>query len=216
MSTDMKIINNNGFSGRVKKARVNRGITQTDLAKLIGVSRVMVANYESGKSEPKDSVMNALSAALGVSIKWLETGDKSSESHIVSGDVDFIRRPIPLISSVQAALYPAISGEAVQWIFPPEDCAEGAFALTVTGDSMEPDFSEGSIIIVEPNIDPLSGDFVVAKLSNSPETTFKRLINDGNKSYLAPVNTRYPLYQIDELTFIIGVVTHSIRRVYQR
>jgi SOS-response transcriptional repressor LexA len=45
----------------------------------------------------------------------------------------------------------------------------------------EPDFSDSSIIIVDPTIAPLSGDFVVAKFGKGEEITFKRLIRDGGK-----------------------------------
>lgn len=207
----------NKFGDRVKNARIQRGMTQTDLAKMVGISRQQITNYEKNDSTPKDSVMNMLSAALGVSIKWLETGDKMLEGHIIRGGVDFIRRPIPLISWEQAALMPnkLIDDLVYQWIFPPEDCGVNAFALKVIGESMEPEFTDGATIIVEPNIEPMSGDFVVAKFGKDDDITFKRLFKDAGKYYLRPTNLSYESIRLDNLS-VIGVVTYVIKRVFRR
>jgi hypothetical protein len=44
--------------------------------------------------------------------------------------------------------------------------------LRVQGDSMTPDFPHGCIIVVEPELDPLPGDYVIAK-NGDDEATFK-------------------------------------------
>ena len=78
------------------------------------------------------------------------------------------------------------------------------FALRVTGDSMEPDFTEGSILIVEPEMEAQPGDFIIAK-NDDEETTFKQLIRDGGDWYLKPLNQRYPLKPLGK-SKIVGVV----------
>lgn len=78
------------------------------------------------------------------------------------------------------------------------------FALRVSGDSMEPEFHEGMILIIEPELDPQPGDFVVAKNGND-ETTFKQLTKDGADWYLKPLNPRYPIKLLGE-SKIIGVL----------
>ena len=125
---------------------------------------------------------------------------------------------MPLISDVQAGsfkehvdnFHPGDGGEeAVATTVPVQ---RYTFALRVTGDSMEPEFREGMILIVEPELDPQINDYVIAK--NGDGTTFKQLIRDGGVWYLKPMNPRYPLKEIDEDTKIIGVV-RSVERRYR-
>lgn len=78
------------------------------------------------------------------------------------------------------------------------------FALRVVGDSMEPEFQEGMILIIEPEMDPNPGDFVVAR-SSEDATTFKQLVRDGADWYLKPLNTRYPIKPLGD-SKIIGVL----------
>ncbi|MBK5203896.1 MAG: S24 family peptidase [Polaromonas sp.] len=78
------------------------------------------------------------------------------------------------------------------------------FALRVSGDSMEPEFHEGMILIIEPELDPQPGDYVVAR-NGVNETTFKQLIKDGADWYLKPLNPRYPLKPLGENS-IVGVL----------
>jgi SOS-response transcriptional repressor LexA len=121
-----------------------------------------------------------------------------------------IKGEVPLLSTVQAGMYT----EFVDNLHPGEGEYEKipttvpvnryTFALRVTGDSMEPDFTEGMLLVVEPELDPQPGDYVIAK-NGSEETTFKQLAKDGGDWYLKPLNSRYPIKSLDGCT-IIGVV----------
>lgn len=77
------------------------------------------------------------------------------------------------------------------------------FALRVAGDSMEPEFREGMILVIEPELDPMPGDFVVAK--NGDGTTFKQLVKDGDDWYLKPLNPRYPIKPLGD-SQVLGVL----------
>ncbi|OOH86291.1 hypothetical protein BMF29_08425 [Comamonas kerstersii] len=85
------------------------------------------------------------------------------------------------------------------------------FAVRVVGDSMEPDFAEGSLLIIEPELDPLPNDFVVVK-NGSDETTVKKLVRDGSDWYLKPSNDRYPIKKMTLDMRIIGVVRAMEKR----
>lgn len=60
---------------RIRLVRVSRRITQDDLAKMIGVAKPTIANYERGIREPDALKLVAISKALGVSGDYLlDTG----------------------------------------------------------------------------------------------------------------------------------------------
>ncbi len=84
------------------------------------------------------------------------------------------------------------------------------FALRVQGDSMEPNFSEGMVVIVEPELDPVPGDFVIVR-NGDAESTFKQLIKDGPDWMLKPMNPRYPIKELGEAQ-IVGVVRAAMQK----
>jgi SOS-response transcriptional repressor LexA len=68
------------------------------------------------------------------------------------------------------------------------------YALRVHGDSMVSEtsdsFPDGSIIIVEPELKAVPGDYVIA-LNSDKQTTFKQLARDSGE-LLKPLNPRDP------------------------
>ena len=59
------------ISSRIKEARINKGLTQEQLAKIIGVTKGAVANYENQVSVPKTYVMYKLFEALDCDANYL-------------------------------------------------------------------------------------------------------------------------------------------------
>lgn len=106
-------------------------------------------------------------------------------------------RPVPVVGLVQAGdfmpgedgEYPAGMADAFVYT---DQKARNLFAVRVTNDSMEPDFREGDVLIVNPNLEPRSGDFVIAKLRRDNEVTFKKLVRHDRIIILRPLNSRYP------------------------
>lgn len=60
---------------RIKEIREEKGISQRQLAEIVGVSAVTVLNWENGIFEPGASDLIKLSGALGVSIDHLLGND---------------------------------------------------------------------------------------------------------------------------------------------
>lgn len=84
-------------------------------------------------------------------------------------------------------------------------CAEAEpFALRVLGDSMEPEFREGHIIIVEPAGVLESGCYVVAH--HNDEYIFRQLVIEDRRWLLKPLNDGYPTLEIEGLSAIKGRV----------
>lgn len=65
----------NGISKRIRATRKERGLSVRGLAEKVGVTRTTVHRYESGTVKPSIDTLATLSDALGVSMRWLVTGD---------------------------------------------------------------------------------------------------------------------------------------------
>lgn len=78
------------------------------------------------------------------------------------------------------------------------------FALMVLGDSMEPEFMEGEIIVVEPEGLATDGSYVVA--FHNEEYIFRQLIKRETGWALHALNPAYPDHPIASLSGVRGVV----------
>src|SRR5690606_31797082 len=130
-------------------------------------------------------------------------------------------RKIPLINYVQAGQLTEIgtgfSGEAMEYLLTDLDLSEYAFALEIEGNSMSPEFSPGDRVIIDQEVAPSAGDFVVAK-NGHEEATFKKYrprgINENGQEVfeLVPLNDDYPtLYSDRQPLKIIGTMVEHRR-----
>jgi SOS-response transcriptional repressor LexA len=104
------------------------------------------------------------------------------------------KKIIPIV-----AADPAAGGEEMS------ACAAAEpFALMVLGDSMEPEFVERDIIIIEPEGLATDGSYVLAWLNE--EHIFRQLVKHGEKWLLRPLNPSYPAAEIADLTPVRGVI----------
>lgn len=78
---------------KIRDLRKNRGLTQEQLAKLLGVSKQMIGKWETGKSNPKIQSINKLAQALDVyasalidipGSSVLIPTESSSDTHLVA------------------------------------------------------------------------------------------------------------------------------------
>lgn len=216
------------FPKRVALARSAVGMTQAELAKAVGVVQRQIAAYEGGEARPREKALINLAAALGTTVSWLTTGDGEGPS---TGQIKrtVTVREVPLLTHVQVMGIGfdfddfIKSASASEFIPAPPDAGEYAFALEVNGDSMTSpagiSFPEGTIIVVDPESMPESGDFGIFLLGGESSFTFKQYVIDQGKGYLKSLNPLYPIIPTTSMTTAIGKVIsaqQSFGRVSQK
>jgi len=106
---------------------------------------------------------------------------------------------VPIINKVSAGYptdfndldYPV--GIADDYVRCPDLHDPNAFAVRVIGDSMEPKFIEGDIVVFSPAAEVHSGDDCFIRFTMPHETTFKRVYFEKKKQIrLQPRNDKYP------------------------
>lgn len=113
-------------------------------------------------------------------------------------------RLVPVINKV-AAGYPADfndldypAGVADDYVRCPDLHDPNAFAVRVVGDSMEPKFNEGDIVVFSPAAEVHNGDDCFIRFAMPHETAFKRVFFEPNdKVRLQPRNEKYPPIIVD-------------------
>ena len=208
------------LADRVKIARKHSGLAQGELALKAGVKQPVISQLEQGKNAGSKYVVN-IAKACGVSAEWLATGlgDMTSESSEFDANVVSALAPArfflyPEISWIQAgiATEALVSNNIAGAVTHPSDAWAGpnGFWLKVKGPSMTApggvSFGEGMLILIAPDFDIESGQYIVAKITDTNEATFKQYYRDSGKSYLKPLNPIFSTIEMDEHWQIVGRV----------
>lgn len=227
----------------IRRARLKLAIdtwfrgNNSALARAVDRSPAQIADMLSGNKAFGEKVARGIEECLSgapafMPRGWLDTAEPaplriSEPSDRYDANVEPApsgARAVPIIDWVRAGQlremvdpYPPGVGDGVVYVDP--DCGRGVVALRIKGDSMEPEFREGDVIIVDPAIAPLPGDFVVVR-NGSHEATFKKyrprgIGPDGREVFeLVPLNDDYPTMRSDmEPLVIVGtMVEHRKRR----
>lgn len=208
---------------RMKIARSHAKLTQKQLAEKAGVEQPAISQLETGKSL-KSAHIATIAKACGVSAIWLDKGiggmtDDSSgfESNVEPASGPFRYYEYPEISWVQAGMpveAVEISNLASCEIHPSDAWAgPNGFWLKVKGPSMTSpngmSFPEGMVILVAPGFDVESSQFVVAKMTDTNEATFKQFIWDSGRAFLKPLNPSFPTVEMDGEWVLVGRVVDA-------
>lgn len=176
------------FNERLKTLRIQRKMTQSELAKKIYISQPAYSKYEVGTASPNPETLSKIADALDVSVDYLLGSDSQPARP------GYIR--IPVLGRVAAGIPIDAIEEVIDW----EDIsAEAAgdgeyFGLQIKGHSMEPKISDGDIVIVRRQPDVDSGDIAVV-LVNGDDATVKRVKKSPQGVTLIPSNPAYePMY----------------------
>lgn len=208
------------ISDKARRLREQKGMTQDELAKAISrlrgktVSQQNIQQFESG-SVGQPRYLNELVKALGLTLdEFFRTNVHDADFREIAHNMP---PPVPLVSSIQAGEWheaidlnqPGIGEVMIPTTKPHSNTS---FALRVQGDSMTTPFGksywEGMYIIVDPEQAAYNGDLVVAKINGHNEVTFKKLVIEGGKQFLMPLNPQYP--PIHDKFRVLGKVIQGV------
>lgn len=179
------------IGSRIKQRREELGLTQPQLAQLIGVSKGCVGNYESNVSSPNEKILFKLFTVLECDANFLYQDDinvSGKDSYFTAGEKDIIKKyrqldaygkqaldslleiellrcgdnkvnkPVKTIH-IKHSIFKVSAGHGFdlgnddEWeeidIPDTHEAQKADFALTIQGDSMEPIYSNGQIVLVK-------------------------------------------------------------------
>lgn len=194
--------------GRIKARREELNLSLDELAKLTGYQKSTLRNVEEGHTRASESLLRLLSTHLDLPLDELMGG--SDYPHLAGAGRTFgARANIDTEPGVTARVIPLLSwaqaGTTQAW----DDVYEHegfigfnvrdpkAVAVQIRGDSMAPQFPQGTIAIVYPTWEAKTGDLVIARL-NDGTVMFKRLHVDGDHYTFISLNPIYPPLTVEK------------------
>lgn len=181
------------FSNELKRLRKANQLTQQQLADQLGLSKSAISMYENGNREPDFETEERMADFFHVDINTLRGLAKwNIGSGIMVPVLGYVRAGIPI--------------EAVEEILDYEEISVAMsrqgeyFGLQIKGDSMEPKFSEGDVVIVRKQEQVENGEIAVV-LVNDNDATVKKVYCSANGIKLVSTNPTYDpfFYTPDEV-----------------
>ncbi|MCA5969029.1 MULTISPECIES: LexA family protein [Pseudomonas] len=182
----------------LKRVLSDQKLRLTQLADRLGKAPAQVSAF-AGKNPTKgigDQIAREIEKALGLHMGYLDLtyGVGEFSNATVLGHTG---RKLPVIGSIAAGSWCDTNPHfdlthAEDWIEAPGPVGPRAFILRVEGVSMEPKFSEGDKVVIDPSLEALPGHFVAAKRSSDDAATLKQLRQEGNEQYLYALNPDWP------------------------
>lgn len=191
------------LSDRIREARLQKGMTQEQLADKIGVAKSTLTGYEKGNREPNIPTLRKIMDVLQVDANYLyqdemdnlselivsleeremiikyRSLDNVGKSHvdmILSWEIERMENAIPTAPVIITAPMRSISfyqrlasagtGQVVYGDIPVErisipdipEYSRVSYAIGVNGNSMEPLYSDGDMLLIEPTCEIRPGD----------------------------------------------------------
>ena len=167
------------------------GVTQRDVAEVVGLSPQAVSAWEHGRNMPDVLQLEALADHFGFTVSAFVQEDGVARSH----GLPAAESPSVYTATTKAPLYgriaagkpmPADAVEDSFWV-PPAVLQEHprGFYLRVEGESMNRVIPDGSLAFVDPDCDVRNGD-IGALHVNGDDATIKRVMRGSTKLMLVP------------------------------
>lgn len=197
---------------RLKEARRAKGMTQAEVAAIIGVTQNGLSNWETGRNRVDLVTLQRLADIYNVTTDYLLGKDDQPSATVLR---------VPVYRKVPAGIPLEAIEDVVDWEELPQSMAKGGkeyFALRVSGDSMWPEYLDGDVVIVRRAETCNSGDVCVVYV-NGFDATLKEVKLDEIHGTLTivPRNPSYPprtftRQEIQELPVTIAGVVVELRR----
>ena len=189
---------------RIQFKRKQFGMTQTELAKKLGITHAAVHQWESDLSSPNAFNLIALLKIFDCNAEWLLQGTGIDSIKEKYDDDNVIK--IPVLTDNEILNINLGQNIQQEWLVcTRKNIHEHCFSYRINNNSMLPVFLNGDVVIIDPEKQPETDCFVLVKIGNS--LFIRRYILEDTKFSLVPLNPDYSVISNQEQQVkILGVV----------
>ena len=148
------------FPQRVRSTREKLNLTQEDVAQRLGVTASAVSTWEAGRARPRLDKLTQLADLFGITVSEL-MGEPAGQERSVRGTSALV----PLLGWAHMG-EPMDEGELHEVVEVPAEVAAAhphAFCVHAQGDCMDDLYPTDAILLVDPDMEPVSGCAVLAE-----------------------------------------------------
>lgn len=200
------------LSERIKVARKNAKLTQTQLGAACGVTAQAVHGWEKGEFAPNHVALRTIAEVTATSLEWLISGKSASDTSTsdVHSSMLWVGRVVPsldwhqIIRFIDNDIAPDATARS-HFL-----CGPRSFQTVVIDRSNEPHINQGDSVIIDPDLAPVPGDTILVK--HGDELYLRRFRPRDDHVELVPINPDWPTLKLaPEDANVIGVVAETSR-----
>ena len=174
----------NDIGKRIAQIRRDRGYSQDQLAEMALLSRITLARYETGTIEPGVLALSRIADALGTS-----TDELLCRTEKLPPFIKVARESVPIVGEIACGV-PITAQENIEGYADLPDGVRADFALRCKGDSMNPTFLDGDLVLIRQQPEVEEGQ--IAAVGIDGEATLKHVYRRNNSLLLTADNPKYP------------------------
>lgn len=173
------------IADRMKSVRSDAGMTQKQIADLLGITQTTWSNYENDRATPSFDVLTRFLGHFDLSADWLLYGDGQRQrrpNRVAEKPQDYMpKRPVPIVGEIAAGAliesYVTRHPDTYLPLSADELSAPGdtVFGLEVHGHSMTPWMWPGDVAVCSSSKGIEVGDDVAVYQAATGESSLKRL-----------------------------------------
>lgn len=225
------------FSGkRLKQKRIEKGMSQAEIADIIRINRSSYNSWESGRAKPNQKNLSALASILGVSDTYFESeydimnhylqlnamNQQKADTYVEDLLQSQEQKKTIQLFAVKVLSDIALSAGAgesffdeqeTEIVYSNEEQYGYDIAAWIQGDSMNPVYEDGEIALIRAN--GFDYDGAVYALSWNDSVYIKRLYREKNGFRMVSLNHKYPdrFIPFEDEPRIVGLVVGHFKPV---
>ena len=218
------------FSGkRLKQKRIEKGMTQAEIADIIRINRSSYNSWESGRAKPNQKNLSALASILGVSDTYFESeydimnhylqlnpmNQQKADTYVEDLLQSQEQKKTIQLFAVEVLSDIALSAGAgraffdeqeTETVYSDEEQYGYDVAAWIQGDSMKPVYEDGEVALIRAT--GFDYDGAVYALSWNESVYIKRLYREENGFRMVSLNKKYPdrFIPFEDEPRIVGLV----------
>ncbi|MCD6040346.1 MAG: SOS-response transcriptional repressor [Gammaproteobacteria bacterium] len=116
---------------------------------------------------------------------------------------------VPVMKLSEAKTWP-IDYKTKTYIGTVGNLNKGSFGIEIDTDSLVPIFYRGSVVVIDPAIQPKDMDYIFCLIENDPVPLFRQYFTEGSHHFLKPLNLTYGEMVNTNKFKAVGVIVKSI------
>lgn len=181
------MVNSGIFSKNLYTFRTQTGLTQREVADMIGVRQQTVAAWEANRSTPSPDIVCSLAKIFGITTDELLLYPLQREQHwpkrrVMVPVVDTIKTDIASYAEGEISGYELIEGRyGAEYIY-----------YKMSDGSMEPKIYRGDLLLIELCADAENGE-IAAAIADDGSGLIRKIVRQEQGIILQPLSSEYPL-----------------------
>lgn len=192
---------------RIAELRRERGYNQEQLAEMSMISRITLARYETGVIEPGAFALSRIADALNVS-----TDELLCRSEKLPPFIQIVKSAVPVVGVIACGT-PINAEQNIDGYADIPDGVVADFALRCVGDSMNPTFLDGDLVLIRQQ--PEVEDGQIAAIGIDGEAMLKHVYKHENGILCVSDNPKFApkLYPPESAPIVYGLAVGFVRKL---